>query len=205
MNTVIAGCSSVQTVSLPRCLPCSRCLSLFCVPPGPPFLCLRSPSLCLMFAVSSSPSSLSLLCHSNLSEPCTSSFFLTHFSLYLLSVFFPPRCLRWESVFCYVVGDGSRRLDPANVRLPETPEDGEHLAAEWVGGGESCRNRKGLLMNVELVGGTFSRSPTIVPKGKITRRCVYCHYVYGLGHLIYSIKMLIGNIEISHLQAFGVS
>lgn len=122
-----------------------------------------------------------------------------------LCLFFPPRCLRWESVFCYVVGDGSRRLDPANVRLPETPEDGEHLAAEWVGGGESCRNRKGLLMNVELVGGTFSRSPTIVPKGKITRRCVYCHYVYGLGHLIYSIKMLIGNIEISHLQACGVS
>lgn len=122
-----------------------------------------------------------------------------------LCLFFPPRCLRWESVFCYVVGDGSRRLDPANVRLPETPEDGEHLAAEWVGGGESCRNRKGLLMSVELVGGTFSRSPTIVPKGKITRRCVYCHYVYGLGHLIYSIKMLIGNIEISHLQACGVS
>lgn len=52
-------------------------------------------------------------------------------------------CLRWEPVLCDVVSDGHRRLHSPNVQLPETPEDGEHLAAEWVGGGESCRDREG--------------------------------------------------------------
>lgn len=49
--------------------------------------------------------------------------------LFCLLVFFPPR-LRWESVFRHVLGGRSRRLNPAYGRLPEAPEDGEHLAAE---------------------------------------------------------------------------
>lgn len=55
-----------------------------------------------------------------------------------------PLCLRWESVFCDVVGARFLRLDPANVWHPEAPEVGEHLAAEWVGGRESYRNPTGL-------------------------------------------------------------
>lgn len=43
---------------------------------------------------------------------------------------FLSRRVRWESVFCSVLGGESLRLHPAHVRLPEAPEDGERLAAE---------------------------------------------------------------------------
>lgn len=59
------------------------------------------------------------------------------------------------------------------------------------------------LMNKEMVGGAFSKSPTTIPMGKITRRCIHCHCVYALGHVINNSEMRIRNIstESSHLHS----
>lgn len=153
---VIGGWSSVQWAVLPWCLLCSCspfypllfCFFLFFFYPVASWASffllsvfnvlslhlrlLQRQSIPFCVALISLPPSLNLL------------FFDPLFTLPSLRLFFFPRRLRWESIFCHVVGGGPRRLDPPDVWLPETPEDGEHLAAEWVGGGESCRNHKGL-------------------------------------------------------------
>lgn len=118
---------------------------LFCLwPPESPFFCLHSPSLCLMFSLSAFLSSSFIQTPSVLLQ----SFFLFLWTLYpsiklgcllffyplFCFLYFSLCCLRWESVLCHVVGGKSCRLDPAYVWLPETSEDREHLAAEWVGG-----------------------------------------------------------------------
>lgn len=78
---------------------------------------LQLQSIPFCVALMSLPPSLNLL------------FFDPLFTLPSLRLFFPRR-LRWESIFCHVVGGWPRRLDPPDVWLPEAPEDGEHLAAE---------------------------------------------------------------------------
>lgn len=102
-----------------------------------PFL----PFLCLMFC-------LSIFVSFSFSQSSCVAPMLQCFNLYFYPLFTPPSLtffshhLRWESIFCHVVGGRSRWLDPPYFWLPETPEDGECVAAEWVGGGSHAETIK---------------------------------------------------------------
>lgn len=132
---------------------------------------LFSSSLCLMFSLH-----LRLLQLQSVSS-CATLKSLPPTSLNLVaSLFFDPLltlpplhlcvplCLRWESIFCHVVSSRPRWLHPPYVWLPETPEEWEHLAAEWVGVGVMQKLWRFRVMNMEMVGGMLSKSRIISKK-----------------------------------------
>lgn len=185
---VIGGCSSMQSAILPWCLLCScfplpsllPCFLFGLRSPGHPFFCLHYPFLCLMFSVC-------IFLSSNFSQsPAVSlqSIFLSLWTLSLL-FFFPLFTLSSLCLFPFLSQMGvcillcrQWQVTPARsgVRLAPRNSWRRRTFGCWVSRRRGVKQKpyRFRLIHMEMVGGTLSKSPTIIPIGKITCRCIHC-------------------------------